>query len=248
MSLVRLLRRSFGISARRMAVRPDMPWHWRSLRVAVWAGVMVGGGWLVLNTLGGPVSAGRDLERELARLQAIVEQQETELAALRSRNAQDERQLEMDRATNADLAKQVKALTFENSKLKEDLAFFQSLMSGGAVRDGAITVNRFRLQPETAEGEYRYQMLLVQHGPKAKEFHGRLQFVIDVQHEGRKVAVVLPADAQRDGREYQLNFRFFQRVEGTFKLAPGSVLRGMQVRVFENGTSAPKLTQSLSVS
>jgi hypothetical protein len=231
-----------------MAVRPDMPWHWRSLRLAAGAALIGVGGWLLMNALGGSASAGRDVERDLPRLQASVERQETELAALRSRNAQNERQLEMERAATADLAKQVKALTFENSKLKEDLAFFQSLMSGGAGREGAITVTRFRLQPEAGDGEYRYQMLLVQNGPKAKEFHGRLQFVIDVQHEGRKVALVLPVDAERDSREYQLNFRFFQRVEGTFKLAPGSVLKGMQVRVFENGTRAPKLTQSLSVS
>jgi hypothetical protein len=231
-----------------MAVRPDVPWHWRALRIAAWAGVLIGGGWLVLNTLGGPASAGRDLERELTRLQASVERQESELATLRSRNAQNERQLEMERAASTGLAKQVKTLTFENSKLKEDLAFFQSLTSGGSGREGAITVNRFRLQPEGAEGEYRYQMLLVQHGPKSKEFHGTLQFVLDVQQEGRKVALVLPADAERELRDYQLNFKFFQRVEGTFKLAPGSVLKGMQVRVFENGSRAPKLTQTLSVS
>ena len=231
-----------------MAVRPDVPWHWRSLRIAVWLGLIAGGGWLLVNTLGGPAAAGRDLGRELSRLQAQLDRQESELATLRSRDAQHERQLEMERAASADLAKQVKTLTFENSKLKEDLAFFQSLTSGRAGAEGAITVNRFRLQPESAEGEYRYQMLLVQNGPKAKEFHGRLQFVIDVQHEGKKVALVLPMDAERDTRDYQLNFRFFQRVEGTFKLAPGSVVKGMQVRVFENGSRAPRLSQTLSVS
>jgi hypothetical protein len=231
-----------------MAVRPDMPWHWRTVRSLVWAALLVGAGWLLVNAVGGSASAGRDLARELPRLQAQLERQESELAALRSRSAQNERQFEIERAASTDLAKQVKALTFENSKLKEDLAFFQSLTSSGAGREGAITVNRFRLQPDSAEGEYRYQMLLVQNVPKAKEFHGKLQFVIDVQHEGKKVSVVLPADAERDSREYQVNFRFFQRVEGTFKLAPGSVVKGMQVRVFENGSRAPKLTQSLSVS
>ena len=51
----------------------------------------------------------------------------------------------------ADLAKQVKALTFDNAKLKEDLAFFQSVMSPPGARDGAISVSRFRLQPEAAK-------------------------------------------------------------------------------------------------
>ena len=231
-----------------MAVRPDVPWHWRSLRIAAWFALLCAGGWLMLSVAGGMVSPRGDVEGELARLQSTLEAQQTELTTLRARTAQTERQLEMERAAAADLAKQVKALTFENSKLKEDLAFFQSLMSTGVAREGTLSVNRFRLQPQAAEGEYRYQMLLVQGGPKAKEFHGRMQFILEVQQEGRKIAVTLPPDAERDSREYQLDFRFFQRVEGTFKLAPGSVLKGMQVRVFENGTRTPKLTQTLSVS
>ena len=62
------------------------------------------------------------------------------------------------------------------------------------------------------------------------------------------VLFVLPAESEREARDYQLNFKFFQRIDGTFKLAPGSVLKRMQVRVFENGSRAPKLTQRLSVS
>ena len=67
---------------------------------------------------------------------------------MRPRSAQAERQLQMERAATADLAKQVKSLAFENAALKEDLAFFQSLMSASGAREGGISVNRFRLQPE----------------------------------------------------------------------------------------------------
>ena len=177
-----------------------------------------------------------------------METQEKELTELRARAAQNERQLQMERAAAADLAKQVKALTFDNAKLKEDLAFFQSVMAPPGAREGAISVSRFRLQPEGSTGEYRYQMVLVQSGQRSKEFRGRLQLVIDVQQEGRKVAVMVPNDKEIDAKDYQLNFKFFQRVEGTFKLNPGSVLQGVQVRVFENGSRSPKLTQNLNVS
>jgi hypothetical protein len=231
-----------------MAVRPDVPWHWRSLRLGAWIALAVAAAWLLINVLGGLSSSHRPGDGELGELRESVERQDKELAELRSRTAQAERQLQIERAAAADLAKQVKTLTFDNAKLKEDLAFFHSLMSPAAARDGAISVSRFRLQPEATAGEYRYQMVLVQSAQRAKEFHGRLQFVIDVQHEGRKVALVLPAEGERDGREYQLNFKFFQRVEGTFKVTPGSVLHGIQVRVFENGTRVPKLTQNLNVS
>ena len=243
--MLRPFRRSFGISAPRMAVRPDVPWYWRALIGAALIALLVVAVWLVWGASGiarGPAAS------DLSELRSRLEQQDIELAALRAHAAQHDRQVQIENATTADLAKQVKALTFENAKLKEDLAFFQSLMSTAAAREGAITVNRFRLQPEAVAGEYRYQMLLVQSGQRVKEFQGRLQFVLDVQHDGRKLVLVLPPEADREVRDYQLNFKFFQRVEGTFKLTPGSVLRGMQVRVFENGARTPKLTQNLSVS
>ena len=69
-----------------------------------------------------------------------------------------------------------------------------------------------------------------------------------MQHDGRKLVLVMPPEAEREGTDYQLNFKFYQRVEGTFKLMPGSVLKGMQVRIFENGARTPKLTQTLSTS
>jgi hypothetical protein len=246
--MLRLLWRTSGISAARMAVRPDVPWYWRSLRLLAAGAVLLAGAWLLADALGGLGSLREgEVERELVRLKSVLERQDAELADLRSRAARGERQLQMERAATADLAKQVKSLTFENAALKEDLAFFQSFMSAaGSRQEGAISVNRFRLQPEAVAGEYRYQMLLVQNGQRTREFQGRLQFVLDVQHEGRKLTLVMPPEAEHEGKDYQLNFKFFQRIEGTFKLLPGSVLKGMQVRVFENGVRAPKLTQTLS--
>jgi hypothetical protein len=189
-----------------------------------------------------------DSEQALAHLRENIQRQEGELADLRAKVAQGERQVQIERAASGDLAKQAKSLAFDNAALKEDLAFFQSLMPSAAGHQGSISVNRFQLQPEAVAGEYRYRMLLVQTGQRVKAFQGNLQFVLDVLHDGRKLALVLPPDSERAGADYQLNFKFFQRIEGTFKLAPGTEVKGMRVRVFENGSRTPKLTQSLNVS
>lgn len=247
MPAFRPLRRVFGISAQRMAVRPHVPWYWHYSSIAAGAGLLIVAVWVAFALFGGGFKHAES-ERELGRLQGELRRQETELAELRSKVAQVDRQFQIDRAAAADLEKQVKSLAFENAALKEDLAFFQSLMSSPGGREGTISVNRFRLQPEAVAGEYRYQLLLVQTGQRGREFQGTLQFVLDVQHDGRKLVLVLPPEAEREARDYQLNFKFFQRVEGTFKLTPGSVLKGMQVRVFENGARTPKLTQTLNVS
>ena len=228
-----------------MAVRPDVPWYWRSLSAVAGVALASAIAWGVFTAV---VQRDSGAAEEVQRLKKRLEAQEEELAQVRPRLAQAERQTQIDRAAAADLARQVKALAFENAALKEDLAFFQSLMATPVAREGTISVNRFRVQPQVVAGEYRYQMLLVQAGQRLREFQGTLQFVLDVQQDGRKLVLTLPPEPDRAAREYQLNFKFFQRVEGTFKLTPGSELKGMQVRVFENGTRAPKLTQTLNVS
>ncbi len=230
-----------------MAVRPDVPWYWRLLRIVAALALAGAVAWGLLALFGRDMQ-GREASTEFARLHERMQHDASELAELRPKVAQAERQMQIDRATAADLSRQVKALAFENAALKEDLAFFQSLMSSEKGREGTISVNRFRLQPEPTAGEYRYRMLLVQAGQRLREFHGSLQFVLDVQQDGRKLVLTLPPEAEREARDYQLSFKFFQRIEGTFKLTPGSVLKGMQVRVFENGVRTPKLTQSLNVS
>jgi hypothetical protein len=65
---------------------------------------------------------------------------------------------------------------------------------------------------------------------------------------GKTTALTLPRAAESGAKEFQLNFKFFQRVEGTFKVAPDAVVRSFQVRVFESGSNAPKLTHTLKVS
>ena len=248
MPLWRTLKRKFGIAAPRVAVRTHMPWYWRWLGIVALGALVVGIGWATYDF--GMTFAGfrkMEADRELAKLNETIARQQQEIGALKSRVGQAESQLEIERATHGDVAKQVKALTEENATLKEDLAFFQSLMPVAAA-DGALSVNRFRLEPGGMPGEYRYRLLLVHAGQRVKEFRGSLQFVLNVAQDGRPLVLTLPQPGEQGAGEFQLNFKLFQRVEGTFKLAPDAVVNTMQVRVFENGSKAPKLTQTLKIS
>lgn len=248
MQLLKTLKRTFGISASRVAVRAHVPWYLRWLGIVAVGALVVGVGWATYD-FGMEFAGFRQVEadRALAKLNEAIKRQQDELADLRIKVAAAERQLQIERATYGDIAKQVKTLTEENTTLKEDLAFFQSLMPAGG-KDRAITVNRFTLRPDALPGEYRYQLLLVNAGQRAKEFQGRLQFVLNLQQHDRKVVLTLPPDNDENAPEYRLNFKFFQRIEGTFKIAPDAEVKGLQVRVFENGSNAPKLTQTVNIS
>lgn len=246
--LLRALHRKFGITAPRVAVRAHWPWYWRWLGYAALGAAVVGVGWTTYD-YGMELAGFRQGEaaRAQARLNEEIRRQETALVEMRSQVASAERQLQIERATYGDLARQVKTLSEENAALKEDLAFFQSLMASGGKELG-LSINRFRVQQDALPGEYRYRLLLVQSGQRVKEFRGTLQFLVYLEQGDRKFVLTLPPEDRKDAGEYQLSFKFFQRVDGTFKVAPGATVKGLQVRVYENGVVAPKLSQTANVS
>ena len=244
----RSLRRKFGISAPRVAVHAHVAWYWRWLGYVALGALVFGVGWTTYD-YGMELAGFRQSEaaRALARLNQEIGQREAQIAELRSQVATSERQMQIERATYGDLAKQVKTLSEQNAALREDLAFFQSLMTAGG-KAGALSINRFSVQPEALPGEYRYRLLLVQNGQRMKEFQGTLQFVLNLEQGERKFVITLPPEGEKNVKDYQVNFKFFQRVEGTYKVAPDAVVKSLQIRVFENGSVAPKLLQTVSVS
>ena len=238
----------FGIAAPRMAVRAAIPWYLRWLSLIALALVI-----LFMSRAAydfGKKFAGFDqseADGEVQRLSETNAKIQQEVAQMRGELAQSERQLQIERATYADLVKQMKALTEENAVLKEDLAFFQTLMPSGG-KEGGVAVNRFLVQNDTLPGEYRYRLLLTQTGQRSKDFQGSLQFVVNLQQDVKKIVMTLPAEGDKAEKSFKLNFRFYQRVEGTFRVAAGAVVKSMQVRVFENGSNEPKLTQAVNAS
>lgn len=238
----------FGISAPRMAVRAAIPWYWRWLGLIALALVI-----LLLSRAAydfGKEFTGFDqseADREVQQLRASNAQLQQELALVRAQIAQGERQLQMEHATYADVVKQMKALSEENATLKEDLAFFQTLMPSGGKEDG-VAINRFLVQNDALPGEYRYRLLLTQTGKRSKDFQGHLQFLVNLEQDNKKVVMALPVDDDKENNGFKLNFRFYQRIEGAFRVASNAVVKSMQVRVFEEGSSEPKLTQTANAS
>lgn len=246
MALLRTLKQRFGISAPRVAVRAQLAWYWRWLAILAVAAVAAGVGWFTFHP--GVVLSGfrsPDTGQSLGRLNEAMALQQQEMAQLRGRAAAAERQLAIERATYEDLARQIKALTEQNAALKEDLAFFQTLMPAGGGATG-VMIDRFRLQKDMP-GEYRYRLFLVRTGQREKNFEGRLQLVVNLVENERTTALTMP-EGERDAREYQLNFKFFQRIEGTFKINPNAVVKSLQVRVYEHGSKTPKLAHTVHAS
>jgi hypothetical protein len=242
------LKHRFGIRARRVAVRPHVPWYLRWLALTV-----TGTGAVVLLWFAyhyGQVFAGfdrQDIESTLKKLTSDNAQLEKANTSLKSELAVVDRQLQIERATYGDLAKQVKALTNENARLKEDVALMQAISAPDAKIEG-VKLSSLRVEPNPVAGEYSYRIVLLQTGSRSKPFQGSYQLVVNLQQDGKRMGMTVPAAGERSAAGYQLDFRVHQRIDGTFKVSPDAVVHSVQVRVFEGGQSQPKVMQTVTLS
>jgi hypothetical protein len=243
--LLKKIRQRFGISAPRMTVRTHVAWYWRMLGlVAVLSCSFALAAWIY--------DAGRrfagfdrsEAEQELSQLRESAGKLAEETASLRASVNASESKLQIERAAQAQLGRQVKVLEDENARLKEDLAFFENLIPSEH-RDNALLINRFRVEPGALPGEFRYRLLLLQGGRRDKPFQGNLQLVVTLQ-DGKDGIITLPEEGA--DAAYKISFKYFQRVEGTFRVARGARVRMVQVRIFEGGSTQARATQSFNLS
>jgi hypothetical protein len=242
---LRRLRGRFGISAPRVAVRTHLPWHWRALSVVVLSGVSLAlAGWIY--------SAGQSLagfhqgasETEIAGMKERIAQLESELERTRKVANVSESRLRIESTSQEQLAVQLKTLEEENTRLKSDLATFESL-AGEQVGESGLAISRLQILPGSG-GQYRYRLLLAQTGTKKdKEFKGMLQLMATVQR-GKETAIMqFPAVGDPAASAYQVNFRYFRRLEGTFKVAADARVERVEVRLIQDGVV--KASQSVAL-
>ncbi len=186
-------------------------------------------------------------EDRLSRLDRQVSELQAENVRLNTRLVDYERQFQMEHAANAELLGQIKKLSDEKSHLNEDLAFFQNLTQSGA-REENLSVHHFSVVHDTLPGEYHYSMLLVQSGQRPKDFRGNLQLVVNIRRDDQRSVVLFPQPDAQDAATYQLDFKYYQRVERSFRLPADAVVEGVQVRVYERGAKDPRAKQDATLS
>lgn len=245
MKIGRRIRRKFGISAPRVAVRTHIAWYWRWLFVSIVVafGILFAS-WLFdkLGAIAGWQRAGT-LTR-LVQLEKEAVDLRSENQNLRESLALSKREGQIAVAAQTGLTQSVKALQAENAKLKEDLAFLQSLSSGG--KPAGISVGKAYVSADLLPGEYSFQVWLVQSGARADYFKGHMQLVVNVLQNGRRSDVVFPANSADEA--YKVNVRIYQRLEGVFKLDPAAKVEAVQVRIFQDGVAQPRIVQGVKIS
>jgi hypothetical protein len=241
-SLIKRVRLRFGISAPKMTVRTQLAWYWR------WLGTMVMLAFS-LALAAWMYDAGRryagfdrgELQQEFSKVRDSSERLEEEVGRLRSIASASESRLKIEQSAQTQMAAQVKALEEENVRLREDLAFFENMVPAER-RDDKVSIHRFKVERDALPGEYRYRLLVLQGGRRDREFRGSLQLVVELQQQGRDDMMIVPKAPDPD-QAFKLNFKYFHRLEGTFRVPPEAKVRAVQARIMEHGSTEPRASQ-----
>ena len=243
------LRRRFGIAAPRVEIHTRIPWYWRWVGLAVLLGISAASAAWIYDA--GRQFAGFDrseVQEELTSVKRELDSARSELERLRAlANAADSR-LSIERTAQQKLGQQIRALEQDNAKVRSELATLESMLSSDARTASALSIYSFKVEPDVLPGEYRYRLLLVT--PTARrdrDFKGRLELVVSLQEGGQNVMMSFPEQADAGAAAFRLAFKYFRRLEGTFRVNPKAKVESVQVRVYETGSSQPRATHTVAL-
>ena len=243
------LRQRFGIAAPKVAIHSHVPWYWRWVGLAVLLGVAAASAAWFYDA--GRRFAGFDrseVQQELARVAGELEAARAELEELRAIASAADSRVSIERTAQQKLAQQIRTLEKENARVREELATFESMISSEARNAPTLSIFRFKVEPDLLPGEFRYRLLLVTPSTRReRDFNGRLELVVNLTEGDQNVMMSFPEPADADAGAFRLAFKYFRRVEGTFRVNPKAKVESVQVRVYETGSTQPRATHSVSL-
>lgn len=231
--VAKFIKQHFGPAAPHVAVRAELPWYlrWLLALLMVLSGYLVG----YWRYAGGETSSLRDT---IARL-------EQDNQTLRTQAIHVERREQVSSVAQGDLAKDLAVLQEENGRLKEDVTFYKSILedsTGVAV----VKVHSFKVTHGSQPGDYNYRLLLIQSGRHDRNVQGSLQLSLVGSQDGKEqTQAVLGGKSPQQGGK--INFKYYQPLEGSFKVPPNMTVKSLQAKFFQTGSSEPKLTQEVAL-
>lgn len=229
----KLWRRRMSISSPRLAIQSRLPWPVRLLFVILigLAGAVVM--WFYDVSHGVPGGYPDNAKEQLTKYKEQVEDLTAERDRFSTTVNAAESQLNIERSAQKQLAAQVKALESENTRLKEDLAFFDSLLPN-ATGPAGVSIRRLKIDP-LSPNQLRYRLLVMQGGKGDQSFGGDLQFVVTAIQGGKNAMMTFPDSIPAEQAKFKLSFKHYQRVEGVLTLPEGATVKFVQARVLERG-------------
>ena len=227
----RKIRSKIGIRSEKVAIKRHSPWYVKFGGYGLMMGVAAAVAWYLVDNSYKITGFNREeATAQIAKLTGDSARLQHEFDLNRTLLNEREGQLKIERSAQAELAKNLGQVQEENAGLKEDLAFLRNIMSSGNVPEG-LSIANLKIEADALPNEFRYRMLLTQGGQRKQDFKGKVQIVARIQTGTQQTALSFPSDAEVRGQGGEIEFRYYQKVDGRFRIPQGAQLKSIQVRV-----------------
>ena len=227
----RKIRSKIGIRSEKVAIRSHAPWYVKFGGYGLMMGVAGAVVWYLVDNSYKITGFNREeATAQIAKMAVDNERLKREFDLTRTLSNEREGQLKIEKSAQAELTKNLGQLQEENAGLKEDLAFLRNIMSSGNVPEGLAIAN-LKIEPDALPNEFRYRMLLTQGGQRKQDFKGKVQVVARIQQGTQLTTLSFPSDTELRAQGSEIDFRYYQKVDGRFRIPEGAQLKSIQIRV-----------------
>jgi len=247
MESIKGIKRKFGVFAPQVSVRPNVPWYLRWLVIIVLIVLVLLLCWVMFDAGRRINDSGKNgISHESNQLSNFNNRLKGENDKLRAQVAEFQLQMQMDSTTRNNITERINVLEDKNDQLKEELVFLENIVSGKGRATGNIFIYYFRVEKSQVPGKYSYNLVLLQGGEKINDFQGELAFTAHLWQDGKKVK--MPITTENSTKRFNLKFKIYHRVGGSFEVLPDAVVEALEVKVYENGKKKAKSTRLVNLS
>jgi len=145
--------------------------------------------------------------------------------------ARAQRTIQMDQAAYQDLDKSLKASAQEIVKLREELNFYRNIISPTDKKSG-LRIQNLYIEPAGGINQFRYKLVLIQALKHESTVQGRAIIEVSGMQVGEDTLLRFPAANERP---IQVNFKYFQDIEGKLELPRNFQPRRVKVYITTSG-------------
>lgn len=182
---------------------------------------------------------------DLNTLTSHVQQLTLENQSLQAKIVHHERQLQVEQAAQANLAKEMAALQEEDMRIKEDIEFYKSILKVTPGATGELKLHSFKLTRGDMANEYNYNILLMQSGKHDRLVQGQLNLLLSGTRAGQLVTLPIGGSPAAEG--IKINFKYYQRVEGSFVIPDDVAGQTLEARFVAAGATQPYITKKMDL-
>jgi len=174
--------------------------------------------------------------QELVKMRGYVQQLEDRNKQLRDRAAMLQQGNKVDQYAYKDVSQSLKGLQDEIYELKEEVAFYRTILEPGDTGKG-LRIQSLKVQHNGQRNQYVFKLVLTQVLTRASTVHGDVQVTIYGRQGAAQGKLTLGDVTADKDKEMHFRFKYFQKLQGVMTFPNGFTPIRVALRVVPGGNA-----------